>query len=170
MHPLLRFLFIITLSTSSGFAQDSLSNKLSFQIGMTRMDFFTGVHYARKMHAYQPLAAIELGINRTFFQSRIFPKVSIGGSYFVIDKQKFVFGPSLSFSYSLLKVNLSSSYLHQWNELYGGLHFEVGSKIRFSSNLSAGWMNERYFNQVTQRKSGVNSLGFNFNFGVLYAW
>lgn len=170
MHSLLRFLFIITLSAQCGFAQDSLSNKLTFQVGMTRMDFFSGIQYARKMNAYQPFAAIEFGINRTFFQSRVFPKVSIGGNYLVIDKKKIIFGPSLSYSYSLLKINLNASHIHQWNELYGGLHIEVGSKIRFTSTLSAGWMNERYFNQITERKSGVNSIGFNVNLGMLYAW
>jgi hypothetical protein len=47
---------------------------------------------------------------------------------------------------------------------------ELGTKWRFIFSMAAGWQNERYFNTYLNRKSSVNSLGFNVNVGLAYAW
>ena len=170
MHFRLCLLLIFSLSSPVLISQHTLKNKLSFQVGMTRMDFFSGFSFAQERDRFQPYTSLETGINRTIFQSRLFPKITLGCAYWLLKKNKYRFGPQLSYACSILKVNLNSSHLNQWNELYVGLRIEVGSKVRFFTVLSGGWMNERYFSTFDQRYVGVNSLGFNPYFGVCYAW
>lgn len=170
MRMLLHFILFLSLNVQHSSAQDSLSNKFNLQVGLTRMDIFGGLQYAKKIHSFQPFSALEIGINRTIFQSRFYSKISVGSAFFVFDKKKFKIGPQLSYAYSVLKVNKQSSHVHQWNELYAGLYFELGEKIRFVSQFSGGWMNERYFSQIEQKNTGVNSFGYNVKLGLCYAW
>ena len=134
------------------------------------MDFFSGFSFAKDMNKTQPFTSFEIGINRTIFQSRLFPKITLGCSYWLLKKNKIRLGPQLSYAFSILKINLNSSHFNQWNELYAGLRIEVGSKVRFFTVLSGGWMNERYFSTFDQRYVGVNSLGFNPFIGICYGW
>jgi hypothetical protein len=90
--------------------------------------------------------------------------------YKVVTKNNFCFGPQLTFSHSLLKINKASPHLTSWNEMYLGARMEVGTKWRFIYTMAGGWQNERYFNTYLNRKSSVNSLGFNVNVGLAYAW
>jgi len=175
MRQMLCISLFIFLCSNDLVAQDSLENQsgknqLGINFGMTRMDFFTGINYRRKIDQFQVHSSVELGVNRTFFQKRLFPRISVGGSYLFFIKRNFSFGPQLSFSYSTLKVNKNTTHFHQWNELYLGSRLEIGNKIRFTNVISGGWMNERYFNQLTNRKDGVNSMGFYFNLGISYVW
>ena len=137
---------------------------------MTRLDFFTGFRYARSFDKLVPFCTAEMGINRTIFQSRFFPKLGIGTSYFLLNKPKLKIGPQLSYCHSVLKVNSASNHYHNWNELYMGGRLEIGSKIRFTLDVNGGLLNERYYNQFSKEKEGLNSLGFNGNIGLLYVW
>ena len=137
---------------------------------MTRLDFFTGFRYARSFDKLVPFCTAEMGVNRTIFQSRFFPKLGIGSSYFIVNKPKLKIGPQLSYSHLLLKVNSTSNHFHNWNEVYIGGRMEIGSKIRFTLDVNGGLLNERYYNQISKKKEGVNSLGFNGNIGLLYVW
>lgn len=137
---------------------------------MTRLDFFTGFRYARSFDKLVPFCTAEMGINRTIFQSRFFPKLGIGTSYFLLNKPKLKIGPQLSYGHSVLKVNSASNHYHNWNELYMGGRLEIGSKIRFTLDVNGGLLNERYYNQFSKEKEGLNSLGFNGNIGLLYVW
>ena len=151
-------------------SQDSLNNSIGIQLGMTRLDFFTGFRYARSFDKLVPFCTAEMGINRTIFQSRFFPKLGIGTSYFLLNKPKLKIGPQLSYGHSVLKVNSASNHYHNWNELYMGGRLEIGSKIRFTLDVNGGLLNERYYNQFSKEKEGLNSLGFNGNIGLLYVW
>lgn len=170
MHRLLCIFLFIIICPNVLVAQDSLKNQIGIIGGMNRMDFLSGVHYSREINQFQVFSSAEVGINRTIFQKRIFPRLSIGSSYFLFQKRNIRIGPHLSYSYSFLKVNKNTTHFHQWNELYLGSRMEIGDKIRFTNVISVGCMNERYFNQLTNRKAGVNSMGFYFNLGISYVW
>jgi hypothetical protein len=134
------------------------------------MDFFSGVRLGKQIGDVEFGMTGEFGINRTFFQSRLYPRISIGVNYFLLDREKFRFGPAVSYSYSMLQVNKSAGSWHKWNEIYGGYTLSVGDKWRFSHSLMAGWMNERYRSQISQKMYGTNTLGFYLKFGLEYAW
>jgi hypothetical protein len=159
--------FLILNSTLK--AQDSLKNQLGLIFGMTKQDFFTGLTYSRSISKFEPFTSLEFGITKTFFQFRVFPRFSIGLVYKVVNRNKFTFGPTLSYSYSFLKINFQSEQFHRWNELYGGYKLSFGGKIKLTNMIACGWMNERFFNQLIQKSDGVNGFGFYINVGMSYA-
>lgn len=144
-------------------------NRLGLQVGINRMDFQVGLMYKYDHYLLKPFASLELGLNRTFFQNRIFPRVTFGGEYCLIKGEKLHVGPQLSYSYSLLKVNKISIHINQYNELYGGLYLCAGGKLQFKMALLTGWQNERFYSTVTTKMSGANTLGFTMNLGLNYA-
>lgn len=170
MRWILSLFLLLFVNTSLLCAQDSLKSAVTLQVGMNNLDFQTGIGYAYSWDRFQALSSIELGINRSVFQGRIFPRLTIGGAYKLVTKKKFYFGPMITFSHSILKVNKLSTHLTSWNELYAGARMELGTKWRFIYSMAAGWQNERYFNTYLDRTSGVNSVGFNVNLGLAYAW
>lgn len=170
MHRLLCISLLLTFSSSSLVAQDSLKNSIAIHFGMNRLDFFTGVQYSKKINQLNAFSSFEVGVNRTIFQKRFFPRISFGASYFMLNKQKVSIGPQLSWSYSVLKINKNTDHLNQWNEIYLGAKIEIGSRLRFTNVISGGWMNERYFSQLTNKRAGVNSMGFYVNIGLSYGF
>lgn len=163
---ILLFILIVKLSP----AQDSTLNNLSLQIGLSQLDFFTGIRYGKTIHHIEPFIIGEIGINRTIFQSRFFPRFTGGVVYYFLEQKKIKLGAKMSYGYSVLKVNKNTDHFNQWNEIYIGTHFEIGSKVRFTNELNTGLLNERYFSQMSKQIEGVNSLGFYVNVGVCYAW
>jgi hypothetical protein len=137
---------------------------------MTRLDFFAGFRYARSFDKWASFVTAEIGINRTIFQSRLFPKLGVGSTYFLVNKNKLKIGPQLLYAHSLLKFNAISNHYNHWNELYIGGRLELGSKFRFSFEANGGLLNERFYNQISKEKDGVNSLGFNGDIGIVYVW
>lgn len=174
MQRFLLFLLSIFLATFSYFAQNHSTNDSKKQVGlafgMSRLDFFSGCYFSKEFRNVQPFTSAEFGVNRSIFQKRIFPRLSVGVKYFAVDKEKFHFGPYISHSYSFLKINANSSHFHHWNELYVGTRTEVGDKWRFTNSIATGWMNERFYSQTTKKITGVNSLGFFANIGLSYVW
>lgn len=167
-------LFLIFLVKFSFLAQNRATNdfkkQVGFTFGMNRLDFFSGCYYSKELRFIQPFASAEFGVNRSIFQKRLFPRLTVGAKYFAVDKENFHFGPYISHSYSFLKINANSSHFHHWNELYIGTRTEVGDKWRFTNSIATGWMNERFYSQTTQRVTGVNSIGFFANIGFSYVW
>lgn len=145
-------------------------NRAGLQVGLNRMDFQFGVNYSYNKYSIKPFASVEFGINRTLFQNRFFPRISVGADYALLKGSSIQFGPELSYSCSVLKVNKSSNHSHQFNELYGGLFFSFGNKFQFKTALLTGWQNERYFSTYSGKKEGANTLGFSINFGMNYAF
>lgn len=170
MQKILLIVVSFFLLNSTLTAQDSLKNQLGYSFGMTKQDFFTGISYNRTVSKFEPFTSLEFGVNRTFFQSRIFPRLSIGTVYSLFERNRFSFGPSFSYSFSFLKVNLQSDHFHKWNELYAGYKLTYGRKFKFTQMIACGLMNERFFNQLTLETDGVMSFGFYINLGISYAF
>ncbi|MEN9998451.1 MAG: hypothetical protein RI922_1441 [Bacteroidota bacterium] len=161
-------IFLLAFSLRSHGQEDK--NRLGIQVGFNRMDFQVGLMYKYDHYALKPFASLEFGMNRTFFQHRIFPRVTFGGEYCLIKGKNLQVGPQLSYSYSFLKVNKISSHMNKYNELYGGLYLCAGGKLQFKMALLTGWQNERFYSTVTNKMSGANTLGFTMNLGLNYAF
>jgi hypothetical protein len=134
------------------------------------MDFFSGITYTRKNKILVPYVSFQTGINRTYFQSRFFPRITVGTTYEIFNKGKFYLAPCLSYSYSLLNLNKKTQDFHHWNEVYSGIKWSVGKKWRFTNTIQGGWMNERFKSQLTNSSIGANSVGFYTEIGILYAF
>ena len=168
---LLLFMFLVKFSSlAQNLASNDLKKQVGLAFGMSRLDFFSGCYFSKEFRNVQPFTSAEFGVNRSIFQKRIFPRLSVGLNYFVVSRKNFQFGPYISHSYSFLKINANSTHFHHWNELYFGTRTEVGDKWRFTNSIATGWMNERFYSQTTKRVTGVNSIGFFANIGLSYVW
>jgi hypothetical protein len=163
-------LFLFMIFHLCSFSQDLSGYRFSMQVSLNRMDLFSGLRVERQFDHLETSISLEVGVNRTIFQTRFFPRVSVGAGYNVLKKDNIRIGPAFAYGYSVLQVNKSSGSLHRWNELYGGYTLSIGKTWRFSHSLMSGWMNERYRNQVSTETVGVHTFGYYCSLGVSYAW
>lgn len=143
------FIFIVVFSICRTQEQNQ---SLNYRLDVTRFDFFTGLEYARNYNCFHPYVAVEVGINRTFFQQRLFPKFTLGVTYDLLKNEKILVGPTIHTSYSFLKVNRNSEHFHQWNDLMAGLRLETGKKWKYIFISEYGLIGETYFNQISQKR------------------
>lgn len=151
-------------------SQEDKNRQVSFVGGINRLDYLSGLQYYKKTNTVGIIGSFELGIQRTFIQTRFFPRFGFGVDYPLLNKDKFSLGPYISYYYSALKVKSNSSHLHKWEEILLGYRLKWGSKIRFTHQVAGGLMVEHYFNQLSGKKDGVGSIGFYVNIGVAYVW
>jgi hypothetical protein len=165
-HMLFSLLLFLIVPLSR--AQDGYV--VSLQTSMNRMDLYSGIRFGTEFGRWEGGVSVETGINRTFIQSRFYPRVTAGLNLNIVNKDKFRVGPALSYSYSMLRVNKNTGSIHHWNEVYGGYVLSCGKTWRFCHSAMTGLMNERFISQVTTKRTGVNTLGFYISFGMAYAW
>ncbi len=141
---------------------------VSSSFSMTRMDFFTGIQVCKNIQHWSIGAGIETGVNRTFFQKRSFPKISIIGNYRLISKSSFRFYICGNYAFSLCKINQNSDSFHYWNEIYSGLGVEFGNRFRPFINASSGLIQESFQSNFENKMLRFNTLGFQGTIGLKY--
>ncbi len=154
----------------SAFSQEQFKNELGLSAGITRMDVFVGLKGERIKNRWHYLYGLEVGMNRTFFQQRMYPRMHGGVGYAFISGELFQLSAQLTYAYSLLKIYALSKHFNHWNECYGGLKCSFGKKIKGYFVVSGGWMNELYFNDLKNKYAALHSLGYCGNIGLSYAW
>jgi hypothetical protein len=166
-----RFLIlIVSFIPFHYFAQNSYVNRAGLQVGLNRMDIQFGINYTFDRFAIKPLASFDVGVNRTFFQNRFFPRFSIGAEYCLVKEKKIQFGPQFTYACSLLKVIKTSNHVNQFNEVYGGLYLCYGNRVQLKISVLTGWQNERFYSVYAKKKESANTVGFTMNCGVSYAF
>ena len=166
-----RFLILAFICLSfKAYSQKQYVYDLGITTGINRMDFFTGLQGTWTKQRWQYNVQLEIGMNRTFFQQRIFPRISGGIGFSFIQRDWFQMVAQLNYAYSFLKIYALSKHYNHWNELYGGIKFVLGKKIKFFALVSSGWMNELYYNDLKNKYTGLHSLGYYGQIGLSYAW
>lgn len=157
-------LYLIFSPTFIIFSQEKESvPRISTSFGVTRFDIFHSVGFSRNFKRFQPEIAFSYGINRTIFQQRLFPKMSISTTYNFVQKEKIEVGPIVYYAFSVLKLNASSSKRNYWNEFYGGIEWNYGDKWKIGQQLTAGYFVENYFNTIHSKRLNVSNWGYYFN-------
>jgi hypothetical protein len=134
------------------------------------MDFFTGIQAHKNIQHWSIGAGIETGVNRTFFQKRAFPKISIIGNYRFISKSSFGFYIFGNYAFSLCKINQNSDSFHYWNEIYCGIGIEFGNRFRPFLNASTGLIQESFRSNFENKTLRFNTLGFQGTIGLKYVF
>jgi hypothetical protein len=168
MRSLLFLLVMLLYCKPILYSQDT-KHSLNYSFGITRFDFFTGLEYQRNIGRFDPFVGFEVGVNRTFFQQRFFPKLKIGTHYFIVRSERILLGPTLNYGYSLLNVNKSTASFHRWHEVLGGMRFLYGGKFKIGATFSGGWTAERFPNQTTNSTETVHMSAYNGAILVSYA-
>jgi len=161
-------LFSFLIFPQDTLQKEKMTHRIETNISITRFDIFHSFEYSAKVNHFQASVGLGYGVTRTFFQQRFFPKINVLGVYNLINNPKFSFGPSVYYSFSWLKINQTSKHFNNWNELFGGLHWEYGNKWRIGQTISAGYFSESYFNQFLNKRAKASNWGYFVNFSLIH--
>ena len=160
----LLLLFISKLSLTQQLQLDSSLN-VGFKTGINRLDFFSGVEGVCSMRRFVFISSLETGINRTFFQQRIFPRASVGFGYQFF-RGRMQLEPLVMFSQSWLKLSSNKNSDHFWTECYVGYRFTIGTKWKLVNEVMGGWMNERFFVENSGKNKSFGTVGYYGSLGL----
>lgn len=159
-------LLFLSLRTSAQEVERDSSLQFALKIAITKLDFFVGPELAYYKNRLVFFGSTEVGINRTFFQQRVFPRASIGFGY-RFGKDKLALEPLVMISQSALRLSRKYNSVHSWTESYLGYRFSWGGNWKFVNEIMAGWMTERFRVQSSNTFQTVGTLGYYGSIGVV---
>lgn len=145
-------------------------HKMSMSVGATKMDYVHGVEYARMVQSFEFLGGVEYGIVKTIFQSRFFPKIKVGTSYYAVNKPRFQLGPIVQYGFSTLKFSVQPKATVNYHELNTGLRWRYGKKWQVGQTLAIGGLWAREFNTLYQQKMTSKTFGYLIQIDCVYAF
>ena len=163
----LPILFACTVSVSTH-AQDQ--HRISTSLGMNRLDFWHEAGYAHLWNRWEVQAGVGYGVNRTLFQGRSYPRVTLGGTFYALHKPRFSLGPTLIYGYSTLKYSKADNARVSWHDCTAGIKWSFGQRWRIGQVVSAGYIGERYFSTVYDRKMTAGNWVYYTTIFVSYGW
>jgi hypothetical protein len=149
------------------YSHKSISQSLSIQ----KFDVFSHFHFSMRNEKLNYSAGLGIGLNRTFYQNRFFPELSLGLSYGFVSrnnekKSSVFFGPEVRLTHAFLRVN----ELHQFSTLLFGYHFQIGRKLLVIHRAGFGGLLEnfkmasgRYIHAATFTYHGSIGIGYAFD-------
>lgn len=155
------YLFFVTTLTAQS---------VEISAGFNRLDYQLGVAYGQRFNDFQLTPKIEFAPTSTFVQGRIFPRFSIGSSYFLVQKGIVDFGPEIVYAYSRQRITNQQNTAHNWNELNLGYRLQVGKTFKFVHSMNGGWINESFYSELIGKRVNYNSLGIYAQIGISYTF
>lgn len=145
-------------------------NTVSMSISFSKIDFFHGVEYSKKLNAFEVFSGFEYGIVRTIFQSRFFPKIKIGAGYFPLNRKSFQIGPVLQYDFSYLQYSKVPKAVVNYHELSIGLRWRYGKKWKIGQTMLVGGLWESGYSSIYNKNRIYGTLGYIFqiDFGYVF--
>ena len=143
---------------------------IELSAGFNRSDYQVGIGYGHQVERFLLVPKVELGVNSTFASGRLFPRISIGTTYFALKKNRFELGPELTYAYSRQRLTTNHKSAHHWNELNLGYRLQFGERIKFVHALSGGWFNEFFKSETAGKIVSYHSLGYYAQIGISYTF
>lgn len=141
----------------------------STSVGVNRVDFWHELTYSQKWERWEAQVGFGYGINRTIFQGRFFPRLTVGGSYYLVHRERFWLGPTVLYGYNRLKYSKADAARVAWHDWSGGLKWSVGNRWRFGQIIATGYYMERYYSTLYDRKMNAGNWNYYTCFFVSYA-
>lgn len=100
-------LWLLSMIFSLSFvqAQDSTRVKWGLQWAYHPYDFFGGVQYAREQKRITHTFLLSMGVNRTFFQRRMYPQFAYQFGYDLIKSEMWKAGPAVRPVFTASRIN-----------------------------------------------------------------
>ena len=80
------FLFVSTLGVAQ---ENEIGTSVSVRSGWNPYDIFIGLEYQKQIHQHLFFSAVELGARRSFYQSEMYPRISLGWNYLLLKRDMF---------------------------------------------------------------------------------
>lgn len=161
------FLFTSTLVLAQ---ENEIGSSVSVRSGWSPYDIFIGLEYQKQIHQQLFFSALELGARRSFYQSEMYPRISLGWNYFLLKRDKFQLGPGIQYMYSNLRVGSEKESLHQWHEFELNLRFQTNKRVKFYAFPYVGWSSEYYRDVITDTKENHGTIAYGCIMGVGYGF
>lgn len=133
------------------------------------MDFFTGCAIQKQFNRIQPYTQFQFGINRSIFQRRFYPRLTLGCESALSSTDKFNIGPDVAVSFSLLQFNKHAHLYQKVLELYAGYSLNYGKKIKIGQSTKGGWFNEYIPGTKELNSLHVSTFGYEISIFLTYA-
>ena len=152
--------FLLLLFSYSAKAQ---TNEFGVRYGIeyTPTDYFLQVSCLSERPKFQLAPFIGLGINRTFFQQRIYPEIGYQFAY-IANRQQIRVLPYAQVSLTRLKITDDNAHYWLNNEL--GLRLESHKKHDFGIQIGYRNLNEFWMFD----KNGHSSVAYGFTTGIYF--
>ncbi len=157
-------LAFISLPSSTVFAQNQ---SVSTSIGITRFDFFHSFEYEYQPTKFSFSAGIGYGINRSIFQKHFYPRITVGSTYYLVNKEKFQIGPHVTYALSFIRLTPNSK-MNYWNEFNGGLQWSYGNKWKIGQTILVGYISESHFSTIDQKRVSAATINYYFSIALKY--
>lgn len=146
------FWVLIFTSFSCFSTTDSLVKRFGLQTSYHPYDFFTGIHFSIQRKTISHKLALNTGVIRTVFQSRMYPQLSYQFGVVFVNKTNWDASLLLQPTFSLLNINKAAQHGHHyWEELFLGASIGVGKKIRTRLSVFIGPNWEQSWSVATTR-------------------
>ncbi|GEM_PF-2013523 len=161
------FLFVSTLGVAQ---ENEIGTSVSVRSGWNPYDIFIGLECQKQIHQHLFFSAVELGARRSFYQSEMYPRISLGWNYLLLKRDMFQLGPGIQYMYSNLNVGSEYESLHQWHEFDLNLRFQTNGSIKFYVFPYVGWSSENYRDAIAEAKISHGTIGYGCVMGVGYGF
>lgn len=155
-----RLIFSLMLFSCSGYAQ-TREFGARYGIEYTPTDYFLQVSCLASSGKFQKNPFLGLGINRTFFQQRIYPEIGYQLAY-IANQQQIRILPYAQISLTRLKITDDNAHYWLNNEL--GIRLESHKKHDFG--IQFGYRNLNEFWMLN--KNGYSSISYGFTTGIYF--
>ena len=160
---LILFIFFYNTSISQ--------NRISTSISYSKLDIFHGFEFEKSINdKFNLHAGFEYGIVKSLFQSRFYPKVKVGGSYYLIDRKKIDLLAITQYSFSSFKFYRLTNDFVQYHEANLGVRWRYGNKWKIGQTVFIGGLWERSRNTLFNSKQSNIMLGYTFQIDCTYAF
>lgn len=163
------FCLILFVISERSFGQD-LTTQFIIGTEYNQQDLFVNTGFSKRFSSLEFSANVGVGVNRTIFQQRFFPKLQLQGSYRVLQLKQFKIGPAITLNYSLMKVNLIDNHLAHFSNYGVGYHAEIGTKFQVFQSTYFCRMTEHYYDTFVDHYTTASKWIFSIQIGGRYAF
>lgn len=165
----MKIIFILFLFvTFEIMAQGGDTNFVKVAFEYNKMDFFSTVSFGQEHQKLQTEIGFGVGVNRTFFQQRMYPRMQARASYFLLNRSRFRIGGTLSYDFSFLNFNKKSRDIHVYNEGFGGLIIEIGNRYVLQFIPEIGILTHSYRSSLDKKNVTNYVLQYAAQIGFKY--
>lgn len=145
----------------------SQTQTVSTSLSITRFDFFHAFEYEFQPSKFAFSAGLGYGINRTIFQKRFYPRMTLGSTYYWLNKERFQIGPHINYAFSFIRLTPASK-LNEWNELNAGLQWSYGNKWKIGQTIVLGYVSESHYSTIENKRVHARTLNYFISLALKY--
>jgi hypothetical protein len=143
---------------------NSTQHSFFFTQSFQKFDNFSTLNWLVQRNKFSLCTSVGIGVNRTFFQDRIFPQLQMSFGHKSFSFKNGSISPEIN---SLLS-SFSTIERHYFSSIQVGYLFQFGKTLYFIHRLNAGLLNEKFKNSIGNVTS-ANTLAWQFSLGIGYA-